>query len=232
MSCSNFSVKTKTGTFTAYTEKVSKCEAEKRCKKRGEILAPIANRRDAKKILKLFKSNTDENCPVSLHGVGSFWLGLDVTYTENEQERVFSNGVKWDEKKHSKIYHNYLDGYTECAKAIFSPYMHDEENGPFEILDESEDCVLNKLRYLCLKPAADTSAEPIVQKREYEASSVLLPAVFFVAVSVFLAFGYVGVHKIIELKKENSLLKQKVLPAGVIETYALNMVNSGSKDEN
>ena len=99
MICKN-SVITKSGTFTFFDEWTTKCQAEKKCKKRGEILAPVTNRKDAKKIQELFKSNVGiEGCRIVWNAGASYWLGLDETFTENGKPKTFTNGLKWKERK-------------------------------------------------------------------------------------------------------------------------------------
>ena len=90
MSCKN-SVETKTGVFTLYNEMVSKCEAENRCLKMGQILAPITNRRDASKLTWLAIKNSNGPCALN----DGYWIGLDITYSKEnlKYERVFQTGT-------------------------------------------------------------------------------------------------------------------------------------------
>ena len=164
MVCLN-SVSTRSGKFTFFDEFVSKCQAEKKCKKRGEILAPITNRRDKKKILNLFMSiNDGEDCMFTWHAGADYWLGLDETFTENGQPKMFTNGVKWNQRKHSRIYLNGAKNYTDCGIALFNPIFRDEPES-FQIGPESADCNWGrKSFYACFKPAGDSTAESIVQE--------------------------------------------------------------------
>ena len=139
---------------------------------------------------------------------------------------MFSNGVKWNEKKHSKIYKDYNKEYTNCAVTVFSPFLHDYH--PYQIINEGIKCDYNnRFGYICLKPAANDVAEPIVQKRENEMSYMFLPAAFFVAVvSAFLVCAYVSFRKIIKLKDELEITKQKLLQASLNNNISL-----GSNEE-
>ena len=232
MACSH-SVTTKTGTFTAYMDMVSRCQAEKRCKKRGEILAPISNRRDANKIMKLFRTNTkNESCGVSSEELSNYWIGLDVTYTEQEQEKVFSNGVKWKENKMSKIYRDYIKEnkeYTECAIALLRPFLN---KNPYVIFYEGKKCnAIHRYKYLCLKPNPNALSEPVNQVIESNISDIFVPSVVFAAASVFIICAYVAIKTNMKLKREKNQVKQQLLQAGVLVTEALNRITVDGKEE-
>ena len=165
------SVSTKSGKFTFFTEVVTRCQAEKKCKKRGEILAPVTNCKDAKKIQELFESNVGiEGCKFRWQYYTNYWLGLDVNYTENTNEYTFSNGVKWKKRKHEKIYQNGINNYTECGFALFQPIFRE---APFKIGPESPACGWErKYSYACFKPT-DATAEPIVGDAEnYKSANI------------------------------------------------------------
>ena len=199
MACKN-SISTKSGTFTFFNELVTKCVAEKKCKKRGEILAPVTNKRDAKKLMALLDSNyMHEDCPFVQWYGQNYWLGLDVTYTESEQSKVFSNGAKWKAGKHGKIYHDILEGYrrhSECAAAFFEPV---DRKDPFIILDASMDCDGSaKNWYICLKPAGKATAEALEEGDFVGDGAFVLPSG---AVGVFI-FA-VGLIAGVVLQKRN-----------------------------
>ena len=201
MSCKN-SVTTKTGTFTFFHEKSTRCQAEKKCKNRGEILAPVTNKRDAKKLMDLQLSNEGvEGCHFAWHAGFSYWIGLDVTYTKDKQEKVFSNGVKWRERKHGKIYRDSNNEYTDCAIAVFYPPMRKK---PFAIGAESDSCDMRSLKYYaCLKPAnASATAESVVQEDfvDEHLTPGAVSAVGAVAVFIFAVGAIVGAR--VQKKKD------------------------------
>ena len=160
--CKN-SVETKTGVFTAYHGKFSKCEAENRCMKMGQILAPITNRRDASKLLMLARKNDNSPCTHSDDHEfrDGYWVGLDVTYNEEykKYERVFSNGVEWDEGKHDRIYKNHLEDDTFNANpvALFTPL---NPNNKFATFYGAGNCgsLPDVYSYICLKPRSEMSS--------------------------------------------------------------------------
>ena len=213
MSCQN-SVTTKTGTFTFYEEVVSRCEAELRCMKKGELLAPITNTQDANKIVKLFNNNVGkEHCTFATNVAYSYWIGLNITYNESKQEKIFSNGIQWNDTKHMKIYTNYLKEYSDCPIAMFQPYFPPK---PFPIMGDSESCKVGSwVRYVCLKPNDDKSAESIIQDKDSLKSVVTLPTglVFAVAASALLVVvvGVIAIArmhtKIKRLSKNNNELR-------------------------
>ena len=203
MTCKR-SFTTKTGKFTFFHEESTRCHAEKKCRNRGEILAPITNRRDAKKFKELLMSNNKvDGCPIKRHSTIDYWIGLDVTYTEYERKKVFSNGVAWKERKHSKIYQDYNNQYTDCAIAHYHPVLE-----KFAIGYESLSCKWQTLKhYVCLKPAnTNATAESIVQDEdsfddEYLAlTSGVMFAMAAVVVFVFAIGTVVGAH--IQKRKE------------------------------
>ena len=161
--------------------------------------------------------------------------GLDVIFTEKEQEKVFLNGVKQKNSRHNKIYADRNKNYTDFPIAILHPYFHDNE--PYIITAECETGEeVNRLKYLCLKPAAYALAEPINQNIENETSEMFLPPIFFLAVSVFFVCNYIVVIKFMKLKEENKLMKvenkhmkEKLLQTGVLEIDAFNKVTIGGK---
>ena len=216
MSCSH-SVTTKTGTFTVYTELVSKCEAEKRCRKRGEMLAPVTNFRDSAKLLELFA--THETCDISNDVLISYWLDLEISYAKDmsSSKKTFSNGVKWRAKKHNQIYDDYNKKHTDNAFAILTPfhhYMYGEK--AYGISSLSSDAC-RKFRYVCLKPAEKASAEPI-ERRDDEVEGVFIPSnVAFLIILAMVLCVCVCMKTIRRLKTEVSVLKQK----GVFENDAL-----------
>ena len=208
MTCKT-SVTTKTGVFTVYGEYSSRCEAELKCIKMGQILAPVTNKRDAHKLLKLFKNN-NATCEFNDSFFRSYWIGLDITYTKNKQEKVFSNGMQWNERKHSKIYKNFIDVYTDCPVATFDPW---DTDAPFSTLLDSEDCKFrNTYYYICLKPRSkisvsnETLTEAIVQLNE---NNGLLFSVSIFAVSMCAFCIYVAVSAQRKLRKIETEYKVK-----------------------
>ena len=222
MSCKN-SVETKTGVFTLYNEMVSKCEAENRCLKMGQILAPITNRRDASKLTWLAIKNSNGPCALN----DGYWIGLDITYSKEnlKYERVFSNGDKWKEGRHSRIYKNLLedDTYNANPIALFAP---DNPDNKFRTLYGAGNCgpLPDKYSYICLKPRSEMSlvrngrglpveetmkAEAVVQRND----GFFLPFnVAGVAVSMFAFCVYVAFtaqRKSRKLEKENELMHKK-----------------------
>ena len=207
MVCSH-SLTTKTGTFTFYDERLTKCEAELKCMKMGQILAPVSNRRDAKKIVKMFEKN-DYECVFTKMDAKAYWIGLDSKLVEDKQEIVFSDGVKWNEKYHKKIYNKVMQlEYENCPAALFTPTIDED---PFHITNESSGCNGNrKARYFCLKPAGNSSAESVVQGSMTD-SITLSPigaavSVFlFVTVSIAAAYFYYKNRKVVA---ENESLRE------------------------
>ena len=201
MTCKR-SFKTKSGTFTLYNEKVELCEAKLRCTQRGEILAPFSNKKDANKILKLFKSNIGvENCKFHTNVAVTYFVGLDIKFTEGRKEMVFSDGVKWNDTLHSEYFKDYIAKPSNCPVAVLQPIM---QNDPFATSTQSRDCKYRrKSKYICLKPRRNKAAKSITGPNVSTGSE--LPSVFFVA---FLTF-FVGLLAGMKIKNRKCIDKKE-----------------------
>ena len=185
MTCSK-SVKTSTGTFSFYEEELSLCEAKLKCIEMGQILAPIAYKSDADKIVELFNTNYEKDiyCTFNTYNGASYWIGLDVAYNGTKQERVFTNGIKWNEKTHGEIYTDYLKGsYAKCTAVMFQPTF---TQSPFFI--EADYCE-SVAGFVCLKSKNKKSAAFIIQEKNSLKNVFILPAgaalVVLMTVSIF-----------------------------------------------
>ena len=209
MSCIN-SVTTNTGTFTFHKESLTRCEAENRCLKRGEILAPVTNKEDADALVKLFESNVGkQDCTFATPYGWSYWLGLDITYSGNRQDKVFSNGVSWNDKVHGKIYNDYLKKkHTGCPMVVFQTWF---PLGAFNIVTESSSCRVRKIaRYVCFKPKDNNSAEHITADEGGLKNELTLPTgvVFAVAATAVLMVA-VAVFAFVRLHNKNKRLAEE-----------------------
>ena len=220
MSCS-YSFTTPTGTFNIYNEKLSKCQAEQKCKKMGQILAPITNKRDARRLKKHFYKNYEvgPECPISSEHIDEYHIGLELTDTdEGGLEKVFSNGVKWNDKKHSKLYddnrkkgHLLSEVKENCTIALYCPFFEDKQ---LLFRHMSKDCNPMRAKYICLEPADKASAKSLVQEDNSNmygnmaVSNVTLFAAFMALCCAFFAVGYKRQNE--KLKKECGELKNIV----------------------
>ena len=215
MDCNNV-VKTKTGTFTFFHDLLPVCEAKLKCFERGEILAPVTNKRDANKVVKLFNDNLDEeNCTFNTYYGISYWTGLDITYNDNEQKRVISNGIRWNEKKHGKIYRDYIkEEHISCPRVLFEPHYTSK---PFKLTGQRGG-VKKVNRYICLKPKVKQSAESIVQGDESMKSETFLPTVFVVAALAVL-MNVVGIFAFVRVHKKNKRLAKELQSFKVVQAF-------------
>ena len=191
MSCQN-KISTKSGTFTFYDELVTRVEAKQKCIEKGEILAPVFTRRDEYKIKNLFKSNDGKkDCHFHTNDTAIYWVGLDFVKNNNtnEFERVFTNGLKWKEHRHSKIYANRSYKNAPCEIAVFWPwFVHVDK--PFFI---SPGCGEIKA-YFCFKARRSTSAESLVQDNENVISEIGFPLGILAAAAVLVIGGFIALH--------------------------------------
>ena len=200
MSCQN-KISTKSGTFTFYDELVTRVEAKQKCIEKGEILAPVFTRRDEYKITSLFKSNDGKkDCHFVTNNTASYWVGLDSIKDNatNEFERVFTNGLRWKEHRHSKIYANQSYNNAPCEIAVFLPWFLPVDK-PFFI---SPGC--GEIHaYFCFKARRSTSAESLVQENESVISEIDYPLGILAAAAVLVIGGFVGLRLLKRKQKES-----------------------------
>ena len=195
MNCQN-KISTKSGTFTFYDELVTREEAKKKCIEKGEILAPVFTRRDEYRITNFFKSyDGKKDC---IYNKGIYWVGLDFINNNktNEFERVFTNGLRWKEHRHSKIYADQSYNNSACQVAAFLPILVPEEK-PFFISQGCDgDCTCGeKFSYFCFKARRSTSAESLVQENESVISEIGFPLGILAAAAVLLICGFIALLK-------------------------------------
>ena len=166
----------------------------------GQILAPITNKRDAKRLRAHFNKNTGPNCPITSENLDEYHIGLDITDTDQGLKKVFSNGKKWNSKKHNKFYDDmtpdYYDNVTEnCTIAMYTPNFVENQ---LYYARESDDCTPLRARYICLKPARKASAKSLVQENNnqgYENLAVSNVTLFTVFMALFCALSAVHYRK-------------------------------------
>ena len=78
---------------------------------------------------------------------GNYHIGLKVKKFGNEQGRLFSNNVVWDQAKHGSLYRDTLRAPIRCPMA----YMRQE--GSLVIAEGRQFCDTGKFGYICLKQA-------------------------------------------------------------------------------
>ena len=184
MTCVN-SFTTKTGTFTAYPELVTGCEAEKLCKEKGQMVAPFTNEEDMRAASDMFNGNNCwldddsgqtcdanpalESCQFSSNEPTLYRIGLNFKRQgDGSFRKIFPNGIPWSDKLHEGLYDINPEQKRQCPLAYFAPDPDFEKGISFGIGEEDEDCKWEeKMGYICMKPAAAGQArpQPIVQDR-------------------------------------------------------------------
>ena len=201
MSCKT-SFTTKTGTFTPYPEMVTKCEADKLCQEKGQILAPFTNEADMRAAVDFFNGNNchrSNNCQVlkceySSGQFKKYHVGLNFEKkADGVYEKTFSNGEKWDDKKHKSLYFANPKQKRQCPFGVFIPYYQNFATGRmFSIGEKSRTCeVQQNIGYMCLAPAKKPTAGAIVEGQVEPATTkdALLFGGIFVAVLVAVVFA-------------------------------------------
>ena len=117
-------------------------------------MAPITNKEDAEAIYKTIKMGQHEGCPF-YQGVNKYSIGLKVTACgKGKQERIFSNGVVWNETLHASLYSDRIDSWNQpCVYAQFNSRYDRPQMASSRPL-----CYERMLRPLCLKPAVPVEA--------------------------------------------------------------------------
>ena len=154
MACS-MSTTTSSGTFTIIHDEMTRCEAKKYCRERGQILAPVTNQEDKDAILKLIDP---EHCQVH-RGDLFYHIGLEVTPCGKTQDRVFSNGVIYDHSVHGKLYDDLSPPTEICPDA----YLDYETPNPFTI-GSLPMCHPQRQRFICLDQST-AAASPVTQAK-------------------------------------------------------------------
>ena len=151
MPCSK-KVTTSSGTFTAYNDEMSHCRAKSYCEKKGQILAPVTNQKDADALVEML----DHSCPQH-GGTKEYHIGLDINNCGTTEKRVFTNGVKYDKAVHEPLYFDYSKSDVDCPLAYLDCIS------PFPlIIGNVPECYPQKMRVICLDQSTATPS-PIVQ---------------------------------------------------------------------
>ena len=199
MVCHN-SVTTKTGKFTLYADEVTRCEAKKRCKRLGRILAPITNEYDRNAIKSLQKNNEFSPCAFGNGHFSFYHVGLDVKNVGGTFLKEFTDGTKWDECEMGDLYDE--DKEAKNPIALYVNLL------PYSLTIKEEGNISRGAvhRYICLQPATKredvhvTSSEPLVQQ------SSVSPFNLFAGIGglmvVVCAFAAVGWKKMRMYEKE------------------------------
>ena len=224
MSCKR-SFTTSTGTFTAYAEPVTKCEAERLCEQRGQILAPFTNEEDMRAAIDMFKGNNAnyKNCDYTAIKTGMYHVGLNFKKRKDGSfVKSFSNGDRWSDEKHASLYEINPNKKLKCPEAfmmpVLAPYAGMEK---FAIGDQSRLCSYqNNYNYMCLQPDGQSSSQPLVQDEVDSPVNKETPwfivscAAVFVAV-FFACFAFVSYRKNKRSQEKLSELEGKMNANGI-----------------
>ena len=202
MSCPK-SVTTSSGTFSFSEKQMTRCEAKKYCRERGQILAPITTQEDKDAVLTMFNDKCFNHYSESF-----YHIGLDVFPCGDTQERVFTNGVKYDAIIHGHLYADYGKPDHKCPQSYLKSLSLIRT--PF-IIGTKPNCFPQKHRALCLDQSTATASA--VTKKKTENFEVSPTKVLVGTGGIFIVFIgsillVVKLYKSKEkLRKENILLR-------------------------
>ena len=207
-----YTTKTSSGTFTVYNQLLDRCSAKKFCEKKGHILAPITTTEDKEAVWDLL------NIFCKIHqGVRYYHIGLDITPRlgcGGGQDRVFTNGVKYDKDIHGHLYDDtYITTESKCPLA----YMHYFFLKNDLIIGTKTDCKYNgepePMKFLCLDQSTATSSPVTQDNADYfklNTTQALAAVGGIVCVVGSLAFATAKFYKLSKmLKKEVKVLKEE-----------------------
>ena len=201
MSCPK-KVTTSSGIFSFSERQMTRCEAKKYCRKRGQILAPITTQEDKDAVLTMFKDKCFNNYSESF-----YHIGLDVFPCGATQERLFTNGDKYDASLHGHLYDDLGEAGDKCPQS----YLASLSYNPFTI-GTKRNCYPQEHRALCLDQSTAT-ASGITQKEANLFKVSTTQALIGIGGGFMVVFGSiifsVKMYKSKEkLRKENILLKK------------------------
>ena len=181
-------VTTKSGTFTFHDQLVRRCKAKKICESKGEILAPVENKEDSHALFEV----TMQECGMFLD-VPEFHTGLDITLCGNKEERVFTDGVKWNQTIHGSLYEEILP-IPDLANARTPLYGGTLKDIVYITPDNYCGPLISN--FICLKPAKPTGeSEALLKNADLHSFNNLaflafaIPTVaFFCAVGIAMKF--------------------------------------------
>ena len=183
------STTTSSGTFTVVNKEMTRCEAKKYCREKGQILAPVTNQEDKDAIMKLIGA---KHCKVD-RGNMFYHIGLDVTPCGETQERIFSNGVFYDRSVHGKLYDDMSPPSEICPDA----YLDYEDSNPFTI-GSLPRCHPQRHKFICLEQST-SNASPITREKtksvQLAAETCAVLGVLVCAVVGVLAFSTAKFYK-------------------------------------
>ena len=195
-------VTTSSGTFYAHNTKRYKCGAERYCKDRGQILAPITTQEDKDAITEMLEDCGGKNI------LQSYNTGLEINMCGGKAHWDFSNGVKWD---HGPLYGGFnvvkkqLANGRRCGRGFFEV----AEGGGLGVRTSANCDDKSKMRYICLDPAKPkASALGRGDESGVLFSNFSLTVVFGMLLAVVLVLVCVSVKSyrpIRKLRKENRI---------------------------
>ena len=168
------SVTTKSGTFTFFPQYVPRCKAEQFCHKLGQILAPVTNIEDRWALQEI----ADQKCGIFVTptDIPSYHIGLNNHVCGGEVTRVFTNGVAWNEKVHSKLYY-ITKAKSNCYATLWTPF--NGFNNRIGVYTRPENCSDFSFRFICLAPAKNENSVEVTEVDSSVNNSVNSEALIF-----------------------------------------------------
>ena len=209
MVCHN-TVTTSTGKFRLYQESLTRCEAKKKCKSLGQILAPITREYDLNAIKNLQIINErSPSCDFGSYYGAEYHVGVDVKNIAGTLVKQFTDGQAWDECVHDDLYNENVARrrMPTCPIAVYGthrPYS-------LSIDQETPDCTQVKIGFICLEPAKPKEQSKIAEALHMQQStdlSFIIVAGIGGAVLMLVVFAAVNWRKMKKFEMEMKAMKE------------------------
>ena len=169
------------------------CIAQERCTELGAILAPFTEKSEFDAVMEAINSCEYQN----IHA--NKWVGLLIS--RDNSTRVFTNGVKFDEKTHGALYQENPVGMPRhCPVAILDAFRTNKLQ-----ISLNRMCVPQKRPYICFEAKKTVKSDSITSHTVNINTSLLMAVCSIIFVAVVCMFGYMArQNKILKLKLQQN----------------------------
>ena len=166
------------------------CIAQERCTEIGAILAPFTDKSEFDAVMEAINSCEHQNT------YANKWVGLLIS--KDNSSRVFTNGVKFDEKIHGSLYQENSVGMPRnCPVAILDAYRTNKLQ-----ISANRMCRPGLRPYVCFEAKKTIESDAITSDTAGANTSLLAAVGSVVIVALVCVIGFMA--------KQNKSLKLKL----------------------